>query len=207
MPILGRGARASGDFSMKLPVTRDLHDYWEWLKREREAPDRADIDPVAIRHILADTFIIEVDAKRRFPLRLCGARVNALWLGEQKGSPFLGWWRTRHRHDVAEAIRQVIDKERPLVGHARAETQGGEAAEFELLLLPLRHFGNRRSRVLGSLAPARPPAWLGLCPIGQLDLVASRTLSERAQQASNEDWGLGSTLRLAASDGDSRSFP
>ncbi|MFO1125341.1 MAG: PAS domain-containing protein [Methylocystis sp.] len=187
---------------MKLPVTRDLHDYWEWLKREREAPDRADIDPVAIRHILADTFIIEVDARRRFPLRLCGARVNALWLGEQKGSPFLGWWRTRGRPDVAEAIRQVIDQERPLIGHARAKTQAGETTELELLLLPLRHFGNRRSRVLGSLAPVRPPAWLGVCSIGQLDLVASRS-----PQASDDDWGLGSTSRLAASDGGSRSFP
>ncbi|MBI1981778.1 MAG: PAS domain-containing protein [Methylocystis sp.] len=192
---------------MKLAVTRDLHDYWDRLKGERAAPDRADIDPVAIRHILADTFIIEVDADRRFPLRLCGARINALWLGEQKGRLFLGWWSARHRCDIAEAIRQVSDKETPLVTHARAEPLSGAPAELELLLLPLRHFGSRRSRVLGSLAPVQPPAWLGLCPIGQLDPVATRTPSEQAPEASEGDWRFGSTMRSAQSDGESRSFP
>ncbi len=191
---------------MKLPVTRELHDYWDQLKGERAAPDRADIDPVAIRHILADTFIIEVDADRRFPLRLCGARVNALWRGEQKGRPFLGWWSDQHCHDIAKAIRQVVDSETSLVEHARAEPRRGQPAEFELLLLPLRHFGNRRSRVLGSLAPVQPPAWLGLCPVGRLDLVASRTPSEKGREASDDGWRLGSTLRLAESDGESRSL-
>jgi hypothetical protein len=191
---------------MRLPVTRDLHDYWDRLKGERAAPDRADIDPVAIRHILADTFIIEVDAGRRFPLRLCGARINAFWLAEQKGRQFMNWWTIRRRHDIAEALRQVVDSETPLLAHATG-AGGGESAEFELLLLPLRHFGARRSRVLGSLAPVQLPAWLGLWPIGQIDLVASRTLPEKEPSASDEDWPLGSTRLLAAADGDSRSFP
>lgn len=192
---------------MKLTVTSELHHYWNRLKGERAAPDRAEIDPVAIRHILADTFIIEVDADGRFPLRLCGARVNALWQREQKGSLFLGWWRAWRRCDMAEAIRQVSDREAPLVTHARAEPLSGAPAEFELLLLPLRHFGSRGSRVLGSLAPVQPPAWLGLCPIGLLDLVATRTPSEKAREASDDDWRLGSTMRLAQSNGESRSFP
>lgn len=195
-----------GRLQMQLPVTRDLHDYWDRLKGAGAAPDRADIDPFAIRHILADTFIIEADAERRFPLRLCGARVNALWLGEQKGCPFLGWWGARRRHDVAEAIRQVIDKETPLVAHVRAIAGRAEPASLELLLLPLRHFGARRSRILGSLAPVQPPAWLGFCPIGQLELVASRTFSEKTPEASDDDRRLGST-QWAAAESDSRFFP
>jgi hypothetical protein len=190
---------------MKLPVTRDLHDYWDRLKGERTAPDRADIDPVAIRHILADTFIIEVDVDRRFPLRLCGARVNALWLDDQKGRPFLSWWTAQHRHDIGEAVRQVIFKETPLLAHA-VGAGAGEPAEFELLLLPLRHFGNRCARVLGSLAPVQPLTWLGLCPIGRLDLLASWTPSEKAREASDDGWRLGSAERLAASDGECDRF-
>ncbi len=114
----GQGRASVGRIQMKLPVTRDLHDYWDQLKGERRAPDRADIDPVAIRHILADTFIIEVDVDRRFPLRLCGARVNALWLDDQKGRLFLSWWKTMHRRAMAEAIREVVDSETPLVADA-----------------------------------------------------------------------------------------
>jgi hypothetical protein len=205
VPILGGGATSVGRILMKLPVTRDLHDYWDRLKGERAAPDRADIDPVAIRQILADTFIIEVDASRRFPLRLCGARINALWLAEQKGRQFLNWWSSEHWRDIAAALRQVVDKETPLLAHA-AGAAGGESAEFELLLLPLRHFGARRSRILGSLAPIQPPVWLGMRPIGYLDVVASRTLSEKAMEASDDDWPLGSARRMAAADGASRSF-
>ncbi|MGD9657812.1 MAG: PAS domain-containing protein [Methylocystis sp.] len=191
---------------MRLPVTRNLHDYWDRLRGERAAPDRADIDPVAIRHILADTFIIEADSSRRFPLRLCGARINALWIAEQKGRQFMSWWTARHCRDIAEAIRRVVDKETPLFAQATG-SGGGESAEFELLLLPLRHFGARRSRILGSLAPVRPPGWLGLCPIGPLDLGPSRTLSEKAPDSSHDDWSLGATRRMGAADGDSRSFP
>ena len=179
----GQGRASVGRIQMKLPVTRDLHDYWDQLKGERRAPDRADIDPVAIRHILADTFIIEVDVDHRFPLRLCGARVNALWLDDQKGRPFLSWWTTQHRRDMARRFARSSTSETPLVADGRAVAEAGEPAEFELLLLPLRHFGNRCERVLGSLAPVQPPAWLGLCPIGRLDLVASWTPSEKAPRS------------------------
>ncbi|RNJ50629.1 PAS domain-containing protein [Methylocystis hirsuta] len=185
---------------MRLAVTRDLHDYWGRLKGERAAPDRAEIDPVAIRHILPDIFIIEADPERRLPLRLCGARVNALWQREQKGRLFLGWWRAQRQEAVAEAIRRVIDDETPLVAHART-APGRDAGEFELLLLPLRHFGKGCTRVLGSLAPVGRLDWLGICPMGPLDLVAARMLEDKVTEDSKEDWRRGEIARLAASNG------
>jgi len=181
---------------MRLSVSRDLHDYWGQLKGERTAPDRAEIDPVAISHILPDMFIIEVDPERRLPLRLCGARVNALWQREQKGRPFLDWWRARRREEVAEAIRRVIDTETPLVARARTASNGG-MAEFELLLLPLRHFGKSCSRVLGLLAPAQRLEWIGICPVGSLDLVAARVLEDQAAEGSEEDWRRAEIAPLA----------
>ncbi|AZG76128.1 PAS domain-containing protein [Methylocystis rosea] len=188
---------------MILPVTRDLHDYWGRLKGERAAPDRAEIDPVAIRHILPDIFIIEVDPERRLPLRLCGARVNALWQREQKGRSFLEWWRAPRREEAAEAIRRVIDTQTPLVARARTARTAPDrdAAEFELLLLPLRHFGKSCSRVLGSLAPARRLDWVADCPVGPLDLVAARMLEDKAAQGSKEERRCGENARLAASNG------
>ena len=39
---------------MRLLITKDLYDYWGRLKGERAAPDGAEIDPVAIRHMLPD---------------------------------------------------------------------------------------------------------------------------------------------------------
>jgi hypothetical protein len=166
---------------MRLPVTRELHDYWGRLKGERTAPDRAEIDPVAIRHILPDLFIIEVDPERRLPLRLCGARVNALWQREQKGHLFLGWWRAQRQEEMAEAIRRVIDTQTPLVANARTALG---ASEFELLLLPLHHFGKNCSRVMGSLAPVQRLDWVGICSVGPLDLVAARMLEDKMAEGS-----------------------
>jgi len=183
---------------MRLPVTRDLYDYWGRLKGERTAPDRAEIDPVAIRHILPDIFIIEVDPERRLPLRLCGARVNALWQREQKGRLFLGWWTAQRQEAVAEAIRRVIDAETPLVAQARTALG---ASEFELLLLPLRHFGKSCSRVMGSLAPAQRLDWVGIRPVGPLDLVAARMLEDKVTEGSKEGWRRSAIARLAASNG------
>lgn len=168
---------------MKAPVTRDLYEYWSHLKGKRAAPDRAEIDPEAIRHILPDTFIMEVDADRGFPIRLCGPRVNAFWLSEQKGSQFLFWWRIEDQADVVEMLREVIDAELPVVARVRAAAQDDEdsTADLELLLLPLRHFGKSHSRVLGSLVPLRRVAWLGGRLSGPLELIATGTLNEEIE--------------------------
>ena len=169
---------------MRQQVSKDLYEYWSQLKAARAAPNRSDIDPNAIRHILADTFIIEVDAARNFPLRLCGTRLNALWLCEQKGNSFIGLWRYDDRLAIARALATVVDGVAPVVAGARTEVRGQAPVELELLLLPLRHFGKTHSRVLGSLAPNRRPDWLGTRPAGRLDLISMRVLDKGSQRPS-----------------------
>lgn len=161
---------------MRQQVSKDLYEYWSRLKAARAAPDRSDIDPGAIRHILADTFIIEVDAGRKFPLRLCGTRLNALWLCEQKGKSFIELWRCEDQAAVAGALAAVVDAVSPVVVGARTAVRGEAWAELELLLLPLRHFGKTHSRVLGSLAPKYQPEWLGMRAAGRLNLISLRVL-------------------------------
>ncbi len=169
---------------MRQQVSKDLYEYWSHLKAARAAPDRADIDPDAIRHILADTFIIEVDAARSFPLRLCGTRLNALWLREQKGNSFVELWRRDDRLAIAGALATVVDGVAPVVAGARTEARGQAPVELELLLLPLRHFGKTHSRVLGSLAPNYRPNWLGTRSAGRLDLISMRVLDKGSQRPS-----------------------
>ncbi len=43
---------------MKHPASRALHAYWERLRGERAAPERAEIEPGQIRHLLADSLIL-----------------------------------------------------------------------------------------------------------------------------------------------------
>ncbi|MEJ1934798.1 PAS domain-containing protein, partial [Nostoc sp. NIES-2111] len=70
---------------MKHPASRTLFSYWDTLRGERTAPERSELDPGAIRNILADTFILEVDAGQTFPFRLAGTRVCALYGRDLKG--------------------------------------------------------------------------------------------------------------------------
>ena len=78
---------------MQLAVSRELYAYWDTLRAGRSAPERNDIDPGAIRGILADTFVLDFDPKRGFPFRIAGSRANALFLRELRGFPFLQLWR------------------------------------------------------------------------------------------------------------------
>lgn len=168
---------------MRHQVSKDLFAYWSELKGARAAPDRSDIDPGAIRQILADTFIIEVDGDLIFPVRLSGTRLNALWGREQKGESFVDLWREEDRRSIAAAMLTVIDGVAPIVAGARTRAPGAAPLELELLLLPLRHFGKTHSRVLGALSPAYQPEWLGLRRAGRLELVSLRIISAEPSRA------------------------
>jgi hypothetical protein len=177
---------------MRHTVSKDLFAYWNQLRGARAAPDRGDIDPAAIRQVLADSFILEIDSARLFPIRLCGTRVNALKLAEQKGESFLDLWRSEDRRSVARALLTVIDDVTPVVAGVRspAPTEGpanivarGDM-NFELLLLPLRHFGKTHSRVLGSLSSREPSNWFGKTAAPPLSLISMRIIrGDEAQEA------------------------
>lgn len=161
---------------MRQQISKDLFAHWGQTKGARAAPDRADIDPAAIRHLLADTFIMEVDDAGLYPLRLCGGRVNALWLRDQKGASFLDLWRGCDRASIAAALVGVVDDAAPVVAGVKIETAGHAPLELELLLLPLRHFGKTHARVLGALAPVYQPEWLGQLRAGPLSLISMRVI-------------------------------
>lgn len=182
---------------MRHQITKDLFAYWRRLKGARSAPDRSDIDPRAIRQILADTFIIEVDAAGVYPLRLCGTRLNALWLREQKGVSFIDLWREQDEASISAALLTVIDGATPIVAGARSLTEDFRAVELELLLLPLRHFGKTHSRVLGSLAPISNPDWLGRRSAGPLELVSLRVIESERHHPTTYNHPPFDTARLA----------
>ena len=161
---------------MRQQATRELYSYWNALRRQRAAPDRAEIDPAAIRSVLSDTFMIEADRDGLFPLRLSGARINALWARDLKGRSFLDLWGA-DAPNVAAILLTVMDGACPVVAGAQTCLAGRAPVDFELLLLPLRHHGRTHARVLGSLAAAHLPEWVGLIPIERLELRSLRILS------------------------------
>ena len=162
---------------MKHPSVRELYDYWNVRRGLRSAPDRAEIEPGAIRRVLADTFIIEFDARAGHPFRIAGTRVCAAFGRELKGVPFLDLWGDDSQTQMRDLLTIVAHEAVGVVAGVRGVNAEGSALEFELLILPLRHRARTDARVLGALAPAEVPYWFGVNALGPLSLGSTRYLA------------------------------
>lgn len=147
---------------MKLPQTRELFAYWNLLRRSRAMPERCEFDPAAFRGALPDTFILEIDPAGRYPVRLSGTRLNALFARDLKGASFLDLWREPgQRREMTRLLAASSDDALGIVASLVAAPPGLPGADCELLILPLRHYGKTHARLIGCLAPSRPPVWSG----------------------------------------------
>ena len=172
---------------MKHPSIRELFEYWNERRGRRPAPERADIDPGAIRRLLADTFILSFEPRTGHPFRIAGTRVCALFGRELKGEAFLDLWSPASRHDIRDLLAIITDETVGVVASASGVSAADATAQaslrslrtlgcvrLELLLLPLSHHGRTDARFLGALAPSDPPAWLGTSALRALRLGTHR---------------------------------
>lgn len=164
--------------AMQHNATRELFDYWNALRGSRAAPERAEIDLAAIRGLIADMFMLDIDAAHRFPFVLSGTRVNALACTEQNGRSFLDLWSPQEAHNIAAMLLTVMDASWPIIATAVATPEGCPDHEIEILFLPLGRRGQDRARILGLIARATPPSWLGLLPVKNLNLRSLHAIDD-----------------------------
>lgn len=153
-------------------------DYWTDRRRNRPAPDRADIDPAEIRQALGDTFMLAADFVDELRFRLAGTRVCALFGREIKGESFTALWSADSRSQIDDLIAVVTNEAVGAVAGLVGTAADGAETEVEMLLLPLAHTGHARIRALGVLAPLVPPYWLGEKPVVELELRTLRHLGD-----------------------------
>jgi hypothetical protein len=159
---------------MRHPSIRQLYDYWNDRRGRRAAPDRADIEPGAIRSVLADTFILSFDEKAGHPFRIAGTRVCAAFGRELKNESFLDLWAADSLRQVRDLLSAVANETVGVGAGARGTSTAGTNHDVEVLLLPLSHRGQSNTRVLGALAPRDAEYWLGACTLGELALGTLR---------------------------------
>src|SRR5215204_152977 len=95
---------------MKHTTTRTIFSYWDALRGERAAPERGEIEPGEIRHILADTFILEVTGARSAAIRLAGTRICAFFALELRGEAFDRLWHAESSGEIGGALETVRDE-------------------------------------------------------------------------------------------------
>lgn len=169
---------------MKTASCRRLFDYWNERRGSRAAPERGELEPGAIRQLLADSFVLSVDAAAGHPLRLAGTRLCALFCREIKGTPFESLFAAECRQDVVDLVGIVAHELAPVVAGVTARpADDAPVAALELLLLPLYMRGRHDARLLGIMAPLVVPYWIGSCPAADLSLGALRHLRVTAAPA------------------------
>jgi hypothetical protein len=161
----------------------ELYAYWNRLRGARSAPERNDVDPGAIRGVLADTFVLDFDQKRGFPFRIAGSRANAIFLKELRGLSFLELWRDADRAELDSVLHCVADEAQAFLIGAEARPPGLAAIGIEVILLPLRHHGLTHSCLLGAFAVHAAPAWMGFVGAGPIALASLRALDSPARPA------------------------
>lgn len=159
---------------MKHAASRELYAYWDERRGERPAPERADIEPGAIRKVLSDAFILALDGGAGHPFRLAGARVCALFGRELKSESFIGLWAAASQPIVSDLLAILNDERVGTVAGVTAQNADGDPIDLELLLLPLGASRPSLARTIGVLVPIKAPQWLGSSPIGALTLGSRR---------------------------------
>jgi len=160
---------------MKHSSSRKLFAYWDSCRGSRLAPDRADIEPGAIRRVLGDSFILAFDHAGGHPFRLAGTRVCALFGGELKGDGFLELWADSARDTAGGLVAAIAEDTVGAVASVSGHNVDGVELQLELLLLPLTQRGGKMPpRIIGTLAPMQMPYWLGINPIAELVLGGLR---------------------------------
>lgn len=171
---------------MKHAASRELYAYWQELRGRRPAPERAEIEPAAIRGILSETFILALDRPARYPFRLAGTRVCALFGRELKGVSFLELWDETSRRTMVDLLAILTDEWVGTVAGVTATDSDGQAIDLELLLLPLSATRPALQRSIGVLVPMKAaPGFgteLGTCPLGPLTLGSRRHIGPAVEK-------------------------
>jgi hypothetical protein len=166
---------------MKHKASRDLYAYWNSLRGEHPAPERSQIDPGAIRTVLGDTLILSQEPGQDANIRLAGTRVCALFCRELKNTAFEPLFDDKSRAELAGLVREANEDFSGFVAGLTATVADTPAIPLELLLLPILQRGTRDGRLIGVLAPASPPYWLGMKPVQSLTLNSWRHVSPQLE--------------------------
>lgn len=166
---------------MRHKATIALFQYWDRLRADRRAPHRAEIEPVDIKSLLADTFILENDRSGEAIFRLAGTRLCATYGKELKGSSFPLLWSPRDQRIISRHAASVFHHDSVVAIGFEGIGANGKSVEFEMVMLPLQGEGGN-TRSLGAVTAATQPYWLGAVPITENRIASLRIIDPEQER-------------------------
>jgi hypothetical protein len=137
---------------MKHPSNQAFFAYWDEKRGLARAPDRSDIEPDAVRELLGDIFVLSCDAACRYPFRVAGTRLCALFGRDLKDHGFSELFAAEGRREIRDIMTVVTEEMLPAIAGITATSAEG-TAHLELLLLPFSHRAHAPLSLTGLLAP------------------------------------------------------
>jgi hypothetical protein len=138
---------------MKHASNREFFAYWDEKRGDARAPDRSEIEPGAVRELLADIFVLSYDGAAGHPFRVAGTRVCALLGCDLKDRSFSALFKPDARREIEDIIAVVAEEMLTAVAGITATAEDGSPAHLELLLLPFSARAHTPLSLTGLLAP------------------------------------------------------
>ena len=126
--------------ALKHPSNDEFYAYWDKARGTSSAPDRSDLAPEPVRHLLGDIFVLGYDPAAGYPFRVAGTRICAQLGRDVKGESFSALFTGAAHREIEDLLGIVAEESMPTVAGVTAATSEGGLMHFELLLLP---FGRR----------------------------------------------------------------
>lgn len=126
-----------------------LTGYWSRIRKGRDTPDQADIDPRAIKRMLSHVFILDARDLARPSYRLAGTALCDRFGQELRGTGFYRHWEAQCRDTLALLLGQSLTDRQPLCVSAIGSTSQCGMVEMETVLAPLTYGAGAPRRFLG----------------------------------------------------------
>ena len=163
---------------MKHKNSHLLVGYWSRLRKGRSVPDQTDIDPRAIKRLLAYTFILDSENPARPLYRLAGTGLCERFGFELKGTSFLGHWESQSGLALSPLLRQALKVRQPVCLTSIAATADSGMVELETVLTPVSFNGGEPIRFFGMVQMLSDPAPLLGRSIAYQRLIGSQMIQE-----------------------------
>jgi hypothetical protein len=163
---------------MKHKNSHLLVGYWSRLRKGRSVPDQTDIDPRAIKRMLSQVFILDVENPGRPIYRLAGTGLCERFGFELRGTGFLAHWDAQSSLALAAVLRQSLKLRQPVCLTSVASSGDCGMVEIETLLCPVSFNGGEPNRFIGMIQILGDQTQLAGKPIAFQRLAASQLVQE-----------------------------